>query len=171
MTELDRPSKSNADPTASQIEGWLVGRLHDASKAICPRYHRVQWFECDVARITKADYFIEYEVKVSASDLKADFKKSNHRGNKHELLAAGDFKGPNQFWFVIPDRLWGKVADHIPDHAGVMLCTSRWNFKRVKEAPRLHHEKVPQFAVSRIVTCMAKRYMWHIINQATKPLP
>lgn len=165
MTELERPAMRHADPTAAQIEGWLLARYQDSSSIICPRYTRVQWFECDVARITKAGYYLEYEIKVTAADFRADFKKSNHRGNKHELLAAGSTYGPNRFWFVIPERLWGKVADLVPDHAGVRLCTGRWNFKTVKEAPLLHNQKVPKFAVSRIVTCMAKRYMWSIINQ------
>ena len=34
--------------------------------------------ECDVISISKSNYIYEYEVKISRSDFKADFKKPKH---------------------------------------------------------------------------------------------
>ena len=42
---------------------------------MCPNKHLDNWFECDMLSITKADFLHEYEIKISGSDFKTDFKK------------------------------------------------------------------------------------------------
>lgn len=36
--------------------------------------HLINWFECDFMSITKADFITEFEIKISKSDYKRDFK-------------------------------------------------------------------------------------------------
>lgn len=102
------------------------------------------WWECDMISLTKADYWSEFEIKMTRSDFKADFKKSIdgwaaarmrgapkgtvwRRSNldraeyeaplyKHELLASECTKGPKQFWFCTPEGLL--TEDDIPEYAG-----------------------------------------------------
>ncbi|MFA6878435.1 MAG: hypothetical protein WCQ76_05995 [Fusobacterium sp.] len=66
--------------------------------------------ECDVIVVTKNDYLLEYEIKISKSDLLADFKKKhNHEGgNKIKSTT-----------FVIPYDMKDCV-DLIPLYFGVM---------------------------------------------------
>jgi outer membrane autotransporter protein len=45
-----------------------------------PNYTPKNWFECDVMAVTKAGYLEEYEIKLSASDFKADSKKCFREG-------------------------------------------------------------------------------------------
>ena len=42
---------------------------------VLPNYTPHAWWESDVFEITAAGYFVEYEVKISVSDFKADAKK------------------------------------------------------------------------------------------------
>lgn len=139
---------------------------------VLPRFTPSGWWECDVFEVTDAGYWREYEIKTSRADFRKDVEKHKtklvavdvppeerkHRFDtrrfvsapdrvKHDLLAARDVSGPNQFWFVCPVGLI-PVAE-IPEWAGLIEVTDsgkgqrRWRFRdRVeKDAPRLHKEK------------------------------
>jgi hypothetical protein len=111
------------------------------------------WSECDVAHISKAGYFTEYEVKVSRSDFLADKHKvvkrqigrswRSEKLNKHTLLEQADALGPSRFFYVVPCGLI--EPEEVPEWAGLLtvrLGGSLWSsLGRVKEAPRLHGEK------------------------------
>lgn len=88
---------------------------------------------------TKAGLLIEYEVKISRSDFRADLKKFRHRwldtGTvKHNI----GVRGPSYFYYVVPRDL--VRVDEIPDHAGLIYCHPV--FQIVKPAPRLHSTKI-----------------------------
>lgn len=67
--------------------------------------------EADLLVIRPSNYCVEVEIKVDASDIKADLLKTHH----HES------KIVKQLWFAVPDKL----KDHasIPEHAGVLSIT------------------------------------------------
>lgn len=65
-------------------------------------------YEADVVVLRPSNYAIEVEIKVSASDIRADLKK------KH-LHDSNLFK---ELWFAIPEML--KDNPNIPSHAGVL---------------------------------------------------
>lgn len=137
---------------------------------VLPNYTPKNWFECDVFEITKADYFIEFEIKLTASDFKADAKKYNSRWtgelvdgrfqmlheNKHDLLGTGAVCGPNRFFYVLAATETDSgptgiiPVERIPQWAGLIYATERpgysppWNIRlqTVRSAPRLHQQAV-----------------------------
>jgi hypothetical protein len=72
-------------------------------------------WECDVLAVTKFGYAVEYELKISRSDFKADFKKP-----KHKLFNKGQGGMISKFWFVVPQGLVKK--SEVPAYAGLMYC-------------------------------------------------
>lgn len=144
-------------PTAKQLIATVLRERFQRSFTI-PNYTPLEWWECDVFEVTKAGYFREYEVKLSKADFRADAKKLKERwswragdglsktmGNKHELLASHDTRGPVQFWFVSTEGLIPK--EEVPEWAGLIEVNfnermGRWYEHEVKAAPRLHNQKV-----------------------------
>lgn len=130
----------------------LYWQLRGASQLLIPRFTPLKWWECDLWRLTPADFVDEYEIKTSVADFRADVKKNEERyeldpatrryapvvkATKHELLA-GSERGPNRFWFVVP----GEIADKIevPPYAGLIVYGSRNTVLR-KQAPKRHGRK------------------------------
>jgi len=72
--------------------------------------------ECDLLIVRpKSGYTVEVEIKVSMSDLKADFKKlHDHYSQKIKEL-----------YFAVPEDLYEKVVNIIPDYAGIITCGLR----------------------------------------------
>lgn len=98
-----------------------------------------EW-ESDFLLKTKAGYWYEVEVKISRSDFKADRK---HKPEKYDILE-GRRQGlrPNYFSYCVPEDLLDKVADLIPDYAGIVKVTS-WGTVQIVRCPRqLHGEKL-----------------------------
>ena len=140
----------------------------------CPNYTPVGWWECDLLGVTKARMFVELEIKVSRSDFKADSKKVQGgygyqdgkfgkfpTSTKHERLALGDTKGPSRFFYVVPENL--VEIEDVPEFAGLVFAIkhgTRIVFRTVKQAPKLHHEKVQD----RVVQHMASVFYWRYWN-------
>ena len=100
-------------------------------------------WEMDVMVIKGTGYVYEYEVKVSHSDFKADFKKKHYGRFKHDKLKAG--KEPcNRFFFVCPD---GMIKEsECPVYAGLIYYDQDLRkFKTVKNAPILHRNKFKDY--------------------------
>ena len=108
--------------------------------------------ECDVISISKSDYIYEYEVKISKSDFKADFKKGKHklmlerRGTKERLIKENNevisdtwFLTPNYFSFVVPSNLVS--IEDIPEYAGLIYVDELMHFEIIKKAPIIHKVK------------------------------
>ncbi len=118
---------------------------------------RLFWYcEADFLSVTKAGLIHEYEIKLSISDYKADFKKKR----KHRELSTRKittYQGapaiPSYFWYVTYD-----FDIEPPEYAGWMKVipdmVRRWDFGADEEyyeryrldikkvAPRLHRKKV-----------------------------
>ena len=85
-------------------------------------------FESDVLALKPSGNLIEYEIKISVSDFRADFKKRkkprryiNEKGfTRHEFLQSG--KGANKFYYVMPSEIYEKVSGEVPDWAGVITA-------------------------------------------------
>ena len=69
----------------------------------------------DVIGMSRDRYLTEIEIKKSASDFRADFKKP-HRVNRHLFLD----HAPRQFYYLMPPELAEKLADEIPEWAGLL---------------------------------------------------
>lgn len=153
--------KGNIKITSLEIQAAIYQlRIRNGHAEIMPNFTPYNWFECDVLSFTSAGYMHEYEIKVSRSDFKADFKKETRirnpkwaRGSseeplfldkrKHHLLEARCLDSPNYFWFVTPENLLD-IGD-IPEYAGWMEVYPSLRGGTVTQilrpAPKLHSTK------------------------------
>lgn len=125
-------------------------------------------FESDVLVLKPSGYLIEYEIKLSVSDFRADFRKKRkvhrHQRNsptytRHEFILSG--KGANRFYYALPDDIYKKVKDEIPPWAGILTFHPREvdGKKYViighqRNAKLLHKKTFGNEAKSKILTAM-----------------
>lgn len=94
-------------------------------------------WESDCLLLTKSGYWYEFEIKISRSDFKNDFK---NKGDKHRILGTiSDTKKPNYFYYVVPEGLI--QVDEIPSYAGLIYINEYRHRTIVKQAPVLHKVK------------------------------
>jgi len=60
--------------TARDIQRALILPRYRQS-TVMPNYTPRGWWECDVFELTKAEMFVEYEIKLSRADFRADRNK------------------------------------------------------------------------------------------------
>lgn len=62
---------------------------HLRSTCVCaaPNYTPDGWWECDVWAVTRAGYGIEYEIKLSVHDFRADKQKAKRRWNGEQYIS------------------------------------------------------------------------------------
>ena len=68
-------------------------------------------YEADIVSLTKAGYATEVEIKVSKSDLRADFKK----------LIQHDSNLFKYFYYAVPDDMRDFALSIIPESAGLLV--------------------------------------------------
>lgn len=113
-------------------------------------------WESDALYITKSGYAYEFEIKISRSDFKNDFK---HKAKKHQILESSDVgitNRPNYFFYVVPEGM--VKVEEVPEYAGLIYVIPhfrpsdgtiyRYSFNVVKEAKKLHKTKVDEEALS-----------------------
>lgn len=150
---------------------WICSR--SSFDVLLPNYTPVEWWECDMFGVTRAGYFHEFEIKLTAADFRADAAKAKRRYDradnwrpidetKHVLLAGRSVRGPSMFWYVAPDGMID-LAD-VPEWAGLQVIRNgRW-FETVKKAPRLHSQKIDRKIVEHALGVCYFRY-WHARNE------
>jgi hypothetical protein len=106
-------------------------------------------WECDVLAVMKSLYMVEFEIKTSVSDFKADFK---NKADKHNILETQcRNKSPNRFYYVIPDDISDKCD--VPKYAGkIVIKNQGWKASPVyeKKAPLLHKRKISENGLIRL---------------------
>lgn len=147
-------NKIKRDNSVSKnIESSLVLHLYEKRHSpITTHFTGYGLAECDVLSISKSNYIYEYEIKISKSDFKADFKKKKHKlmcekkCTKYKMIKENNQKvkdtiylTSNYFYFVVPEGLVG--ISEIPEYAGLMYITEKHSFILIKKAPLLHKEK------------------------------
>jgi len=68
--------------------------------------------EMDLLVLKKSGYCSEIEIKISFSDLKADFKKEHEHKSKYI----------REFYYAFPSEFYEKFEPLIPKHAGIIVC-------------------------------------------------
>lgn len=136
-----------------------------------------EWGEFDILGFRKSGFADEFEVKISRSDFKQDFKKTcyferrgtdtrrkhkNRARNKHDCLLSGDCL-PNYFWFVTPKGLID--PDDIPSYAGLIEVSELGIPHFVKSAPRLHSHKLDDQRRYYIARKLSFRY-WEVMKKS-----
>ena len=71
--------------------------------------------ECDMLIVTKNHYLTEVEIKISLSDLKADFKKKHQ--HKDENI--------KNFYYAFPEEMKEKAIELIPEEAGILIAIKK----------------------------------------------
>lgn len=147
---MERPGHRYNHFEAMKISNKIIQtvmRYCDNDRDIIVPNLYVGFYEMDVAVITKSQIVYEYEVKISLSDYKRDFKKI-----KHELMS-GNKGQANRFYFVVPKDMIG-LGD-VPAYAGLMYFEEypkrdweEWrkrpvygHLQIVKTAPFIHKQK------------------------------
>ena len=132
--------------TEDLIQRALYWKHLSGARLMLPNYRPPGWGEeCDLFVVTRAMFSIEYEIKLTRSDFKADSRKVR----KHERLAAHDPDDrwmPTRFFYVMPDEMI--PGDQVPDYAGLIYVRevvdrygSRVKLVQVRPAPRLSRHK------------------------------
>ncbi len=121
--------------TATDVEIRVARLFNYRANLIVPN---VAWglhlrHECDLLIVTPARYATEVEIKVTASDIRADNKKG-HDHSSHKI---------RRFFFAVPDYL-ASCAD-LPEDAGLISVNSEekhWLTKIVRR-PRFNKQARP----------------------------
>lgn len=71
--------------------------------------------ECDMLIVTKNRYLTEVEIKISLSDLKADFKKEHQ--HKDENI--------KNFYYAFPEEMKEKALELIPKDCGILIAVKK----------------------------------------------
>ena len=148
--------------TERRVQMLLYWRHRGSARLILPNYTPWRWHECDVFVITGAYYTVEYEIKLSVSDFRADQQKQL----KHKRLRERQSHGfmPTRFVYVTPEDLVPETD--IPAYAGLIYVTlvgDRGDLceRVVRNAPRLSTETVPDG----IVTHMQRTAYYRFWNE------
>jgi hypothetical protein len=129
------------------ITGILSRHLFEKQHSpIAPNFQTIYMNECDVISVNKRNLTHEFEIKISLSDFKADFKKTQ----KHRLLKTGkgtvvhrgkktnqiSFQTCNYFYYVCPACLIHQ--DMIPSYAGLIWVHYDGRIDYKVKAPLIH---------------------------------
>lgn len=144
---------------ASQIELALWFARRNSSRIVMPRFTPAGWWECDLWCVSRAGYATEIEIKTTAADYRRDAAKSSlmcgpnggirQPTSKHDLLAAGDQRGPSRFFFAMPLDL--VPMDDVPSWAGVIWASldkyGQTHLQIARQAPRIHEKPVERHVI------------------------
>ena len=115
--------------TTHEMENLIYVYFKESSLVIVPKVSRNNyWFdtnvmiwkeivnhECDILIVTKNQYITEVEIKISLSDLKADFKKKHQ--HKDENI--------KNFNYAFPEEMKEKAIKLIPEEAGILIAVEK----------------------------------------------
>ena len=152
----------------------------NSCQIMAPNYTPHNWWECDVWGVTRAGYAVEYEIKLSLADFRADKKKVVNwsytkkklaRGTfKHDLLADGSPFGPTRFFYCVPEEIEYLIRPELPEWAGLIIARparrTLW-IREVVKAKRLHSTKVTNAALLLCGQRLANRY-WPVLHDMNR---
>ena len=117
--------------TTPEMEKLVYWYFQDSSLVIVPKISGNNWWldtesdpiiwknivnhECDMLIVTKKCYLTEVEIKISLSDLKADFKKKHQ--HKDENI--------KNFYYAFPEEMKEKALELIPKECGILIAVKK----------------------------------------------
>ena len=125
-----------------------------------------EW-ESDFLCVSDSGYVYEIEIKVTRSDFKDDFQKTN----KHTILESksdnNNLLRPNKFFYAAPKGLLNTIE--IPEYAGLIEITSLDEPAIVsKTAPFLHREKLMDTIKDSLLEKFYYRYLDLLLESEKK---
>lgn len=112
--------KSENNVSTLDVELAIMKEFNFRQNLIVPNITnitRLLPFETDILILTKDSYATGFEIKISKSDLNADFKKRQHNKDKFEKYY-GKFK---HFYYAVPEYLKEYALNVIPDFCGLWV--------------------------------------------------
>ena len=115
--------------TTHKMESLIYTYFKNGSLVIVPKISKNNyWFdnetmlwkeivnhECDMLIVTKNHYLTEVEIKISLSDLKADFKKKHQHKDKNI----------KNFYYAFPEEMKEKALKLIPKECGILIAVKK----------------------------------------------
>lgn len=167
--------------TAKDIDKHLINHYQTAKYCVSNIYCFHSYYkETDFLIINNNGYVYDFEIKVSISDFKADFKKTH----KHNILQNGYFQvpyeysgkyevnkpiytndRPNRFYYCIPETLQSKIELLLPEYAGLIIVTEFGEVKKIKEGKLLHKEK----QMEKLEIRLCRKFYYSYLAQKEKP--
>lgn len=127
-------------------------------------------YEADFITITKSDYLIEVEIKISISDFRADFKKKHYH----------DCPKVNALYYALPKELYEKHKEEVNEScdkvgAGIILIAEKklpkWDsyyLDGIAKKPKLRKAK-PLTVYQKLnfarLGCLRWPALWHYRNR------
>ncbi len=145
--------------TSQQVEIAVAQHFDYRRNIIVPN---ISWgmglhYEADVVVLRASDYAIEVEIKVSASDIKADLKK--HHTHDSELFC--------ELWFAVPLSL--SQHPDIPERAGILSIIGERNRVSVVRKPQRNKLGVKWTTKQRLkLLHLASMRTWKLKQQMLK---
>lgn len=182
------------DCTEASVQARIMYEKRSSSLALMPNYTPLHWWENDLFQITNAGLWVEYEIKRSLNDYRADFRKTDscqgRKKFKHDILAAGSDKiiydpyehiptlvgkhlvtvrVPNRFYFCVPIELDKKITP--PEYAGLIIynkANKKTSYIVSKPAPLIHKVKHGEAILRPALVAAYNRYRWKFIESEIK---
>ena len=155
---------SNMD--SKEITAILGRQLFEMGHSpICANFQTIALHECDIISVNSGGNLCEFEIKISASDFKADFKKVF----KHTTLKSGPYakvskKGEvthlacSYFTYVCPACLIRE--DQIPPYAGLIWIHADGRIDHKIKAPMLHKFKADPAIIKKIAHNLTQKQLF-----------
>ncbi len=159
--------------TTPEIEKLIYLYFEKSSLVIVPKVSGNNWWldteadpmiwknivnhECDMLIVSKNHYLTEVEIKISLSDLKADFKKEHQ--HKDENI--------KNFYYAFPEEMKDKAIELIPEEAGILIAVKKhlnsgYEYRDIEcyRKPKINKEAKPinDIVLSRIYRLGYLRY-------------
>lgn len=157
--------------TTSEMEKLIYWYFKDNSLVIVPKISGNNWWfdsetmlwknivnhECDMLIVSKNHYLTEVEIKISLSDLKADFKKEHQ--HKDENI--------KNFYYAFPEEMKDKAIELIPEEVGILIAVKKhlnsgYEYRDIEcyRKPKINKETKPinDIVLSRIYRLGYLRY-------------
>ena len=138
-------------PRVTKNNAWLVTETDPMI------WKNIVNHECDMLIVTKNHYLTEVEIKISLSDLKADFKKKHQ--HKDENI--------KNFYYAFPEEMKEKAIKFIPEEAGILIAVKKhlnsgYEYRDIEcyRKPKINKEAKPinDIVLSRIYRLGYLRY-------------
>lgn len=163
--------------TTPEMEKLIYWYFEKSSLVIVPKISGNNWWfdsetmiwknivnhECDMLIVSKNHYLTEVEIKISLSDLKADFKKEHQ--HKDENI--------KNFYYAFPAEMKEKALELIPKECGILIAVKKNEdsipYRKIEcyRKPKINKEAKPinDIVLSRIYRLGYLRYWNYRISR------
>lgn len=146
--------------TEGELANHLAKWLDCKHKLIVPNAI-LDYFEADLAVVSKSLYLSEYEIKVVKSDLEREFKCLN-KASKRYALESGSRCASYQsyYWLAVHEPLAELALEKAKDYMGVVAVDDKGRVKVHRKAKRLTGAKPLDNEKLYFIATLASRRMW-----------